>query len=212
MDLSGQRTSYEVDGIDLNDFEPDPFAQFGRWFEEAREGGEPEPYAFVLATVDADGWPLSRTVLLRSVDENGFVFYTNYGSDKARAIEVTKRAGLTFLWHGQHRQVHVSGTVERVSEAESDAYFAKRPRDSQLGAWASEQSSVIDGRSVLEERLAEATARFAGRPVERPEFWGGYRISPRWVEFWQGQPSRLHDRVRFVNSNPGHWDRLILSP
>ena len=212
MDLSGERTSYEVDGIDLEHFEADPFAQFNLWFEQARDDGEPEPYAFVLATVDADGWPASRTVLLRSVDKSGFVFYTNYGSDKAKALEATGRAGMTFLWHGQHRQIHVSGTVERVAPEVSDAYFAKRPRDSQLGAWASEQSAVIDGRSVLEERLAAATARFDGVPVERPDFWGGYRISPRWVEFWQGQPSRLHDRVRFVASEPGQWDRLVLSP
>ena len=219
MDLSDQRISYETDGIDLAALHADPVEQFTRWFADAQAGDDPEPYAMVLSTVDADGWPLGRTVLLRHVDVRGFVFYTNYGSAKAQALEATGRAGLTFHWAGQHRQVHVSGAVERVSAEESDAYFAKRPRDSQLGAWASEQSTQIAGRHVLEGRLADAEARFAGTNVTRPDFWGGYRVSPRWIEFWQGQPNRLHDRVRYVRASGAGdetgadgWGRVILSP
>ncbi len=212
MDLSDQRTSYEAEGIDPDDLATDPFAQFASWFEHAQASAEPEPYAFVLATTDESGWPLSRTVLLRSLDEEGFVFYTNYTSAKGRALETTKKAGMTFLWHGPHRQIHVSGTVDRINESESDAYFSKRPRDSQLGAWASQQSSVIAGRHVLQARLAEAVERFGDGPISRPEFWGGYRIRPRWIEFWQGQPNRLHDRVRYVRNESGDWDKRILSP
>lgn len=211
MDLSDHRMNYETAGIDLESLHDDPIVQFSRWFADAEAAPVGEPYAMVLSTVDAAGWPLGRTVLLRQVDANGFVFYTNYGSAKARAVDATGRAGLTFHWHGQHRQVHVSGSVSRVSAAESDAYFAKRPRGSQLGAWASEQSVEIAGRHVLEERLAEATDRFAGRDVERPDFWGGYRVTPRWIEFWQGQPSRLHDRVRYSLVD-AKWSRAILSP
>lgn len=212
MDLSDHRTSYDSESIDVDSLAPDPFVQFGRWFEQAQLGGDPEPYAFVLATAGKDQWPASRTVLLRSFDDRGFVFYTNYRSTKAQAIEATGRAAMTFIWHGLHRQVHVSGSVDRVSAAESDEYFKKRPRGSQLGAWASDQSSVISGREELDAKLAEVTDRFEGVEVPRPEFWGGYRIQPRWVEFWQGQPSRLHDRVRYAQTNDGEWERLILSP
>ena len=212
MDLSDQRMSYETDGIDLEALHDDPIEQFAVWFADAQAGPDGEPYAMVLSTVDDDGWPLGRTVLLRQVDSQGFVFYTNYNSAKGRAIEATGRAGLTFHWHGQHRQVHVSGPVARVTDAESDAYFAKRPRGSQLGAWASEQSAEISGRSELEERLVEVTERFEGTDVDRPDFWGGYRVEPRWIEFWQGQPSRLHDRVRYIAKDGGGWARLILSP
>lgn len=212
MDLSDQRVSYDTEGIDVEALLDDPIEQFAAWFSDAQSSPDGEPYAMVLSTVDADGWPLGRTVLLRGVDSRGFVFYTNYHSAKGRAIEVTGRAGLTFHWHNLHRQVHISGPVTRVSESESDTYFAKRPRDSQLGAWASDQSAEISGRSVIEARLAEVTARFEGREVERPEFWGGYRVQPRWIEFWQGQPSRLHDRVRYIAAEDGGWSRVILSP
>lgn len=212
MDLSDQRISYESEGLDPASFSADPIEVFEQWFGEAQEGGEPEPYAMVLATVDESGWPHSRTVLMRQADAAGFVFYTNYNSAKGKALEHTGRASLTFLWHGLHRQVHIGGEVERVSAADSDAYFAKRPRESQLGAWASEQSTEIAGRHVLIERLAEAEERFADTAVQRPEHWGGYRIVPNRIEFWQGQPNRLHDRFRYQRVDHDAWTKAILSP
>lgn len=211
MDLSDQRMSYEVEGMDFAAMSASPIEQFASWFADAQSSGDPEPYAMVLSTVDASGQPRGRTVLLRGVDDRGFVFYTNYTSVKAQALDASSRAGLTFHWHGLHRQVHVEGVVERVSAEESDAYFAKRPRESQLGAWASDQSSPISQRQVLLDQLASATDTFDGRDVERPPHWGGYRVAPKRIEFWQGQPSRLHDRLEY-RAGPGGWERTILSP
>ena len=210
MDLSERRMSYEAEGIDLAAMADDPFTQFESWFSDAQASNEPEPYAMVVSTIDAQGRPRGRNVLLRGVDDRGFTFFTNYESAKAEAIESTGLAALTFHWHSLHRQVHVEGSAERVGADESDSYFAKRPRESQLGAWASAQSSIIDNRDVLLDRLAEVTERFAGGDVPRPEFWGGYRVSPARVEFWQGQPSRLHDRVRY-DRDQAIWNRVILS-
>lgn len=210
MDLSNERVSYDADGIDVDAMANEPFAQFETWFAEAVESGEPEPYAMVLSTVDEHGKPRGRSVLLRGVD-HGFVFYTNYESAKAKALESSGLGALSFRWFGVHRQVHVEGGVERVSAAESDTYFAKRPRESQLGAWASAQSSEIASRDELVARLSEATARFADESVERPPFWGGYRIIPSRVEFWQGQPSRLHDRIVYT-ARADSWSRSTLSP
>ena len=209
MDLSDQRISYEVDGLDVSDLHDDPFEQFRLWFDDTSASGEGEPYAMVLSTVDEQGRPRGRNVLLRAVD-HGWVFYTNYNSAKARALESSGLAGLTFSWQSLHRQVHIEGSVERVSAAESNAYFAKRPRDSQLGAWASEQSTVIS-RTDLEARLAEVNERFDGVDVPRPPFWGGYRVLPEQIEFWQGQPNRLHDRVRYERSD-NSWAKQRLSP
>lgn len=210
MDLSDQRVSYEVEGLSTHDVDDDPYAQFKTWFDEAAAAGQGEPYAMVLSTVDEGGRPRGRNVLLRAVD-HGFVFYTNYTSAKAVALEASGFAGLTFSWLALHRQVHVEGSVERVTEAESDAYFAKRPRDSQLGAWASEQSATIAGRAELQSRLIEVTERFGDGEVPRPPFWGGYRVVPEHFEFWQGQPSRLHDRIRYQPANDS-WERVRLSP
>lgn len=211
MDLSDQRMSYEAEGIDLDAMHLDPIEQFGAWFVDAQQSGEPEPYAMVLSTADADGQPRGRAVLLRGVSSDGFVFYTNYSSRKAKALEHAGRAGLTFLWHSLHRQVHVSGTIERVSNAESDAYFAKRPRGSQLGAWASDQSAELASRAELIDRLEHVTMRFDGGDVPRPDFWGGYRVVPADIEFWQGQPSRLHDRVLYHRES-ATWTRTRLNP
>ena len=180
MDLSDRRTSYEVDGLDADALHHDPFEQFRLWFDEAAAAGEPEPYAMVLSTVDEHGRPSGRNVLLRAVDD-GFVFYTNYTSSKAQALESSGFAGLTFTWHSLHRQVHIVGAVERVSDDVYDAYFAKRPRESQLGAWASDQSSPIDGRDELLGRLADASDRFDGVDVPRAPFWGGYRVMPEYL-------------------------------
>lgn len=211
MDLTDQRVSYDAERMEIGDMLDDPFAQFEQWFAEAEASGDPEPYAMVLSTVDVEGRPRGRNVLLRNVDDRGFVFYTNYESDKAVSIEATKVAGLTFRWFGVQRQVHVEGVVERIAAAESDDYFAKRPRESQLGAWASAQSRPIASRRELIDRLDEVTARFEGGAVPRPNFWGGYRVIPERIEFWQGQPSRLHDRIRYERAS-GEWQTVILSP
>lgn len=211
MDLSDHRVNYEAEGLDIAGLAADPIEQFSNWFADAQAADDPEPYSMVLSTVDADGRPRGRYVLLRAVDSDGFVFYTNYSSAKARAMESTGYAALTFRWFAVHRQVNIEGTVRRVEAAESDAYFAKRPRESQLGAWASEQSTEIEDRSVLIEQLSEVGRRFDGRNVDRPDFWGGYRVRPDRIEFWQGQPSRLHDRALYVRDGDG-WARSILSP
>ena len=196
----------------MDDTADDPIVQFNAWLDAAMEASAPEPAAMVLSTVDADGRPRGRNVLLRNFDGAGFVFFTNYGSDKARALDATSLASLTFYWYEVHRQVIVEGSVEKVSAAESDAYFAGRPRKSQLGAWASDQSAVIPDRQTLIDALDEVTRRFEGREVTRPPGWGGYRVVPRSVEFWQGQRSRLHDRIRYDRNPDGSWVRVRLSP
>lgn len=210
MDLSDLRTDYLAVGFDHDALANDPLEQFERWFEEAAASNDPEPYAMVLSTVDAAGWPRGRNVLLRGVD-HGFVFYTNRESAKGRALDHAGRAGLTFRWFDLHRQVHVEGDVERVSEETSDAYFAKRPRESQLGAWASDQSQPLADRAQLLTQMNAAERRFEGVEVPRPAHWGGYRVVPQQVEFWQGMSNRLHDRVRYGRDD-GSWERVVLNP
>lgn len=211
MDLSGTRTQYEAKALDPNSVSADPIEQFHIWMQDALDSGASEPTAMVLSTVDGDGQPRGRNVLLRGADASGFVFYTNYGSAKARAMAINPRVSLTFWWFTTHRQVIVEGTVELVSAEQSAAYFASRPRESQLGAWASAQSSEIAGREVLEVALADVTARYAGKEVPTPPFWGGYRVVPHAIEFWQGQPDRLHDRLLYRLGDSG-WSRVQLSP
>ena len=195
MDLSGVREAYETGGFDEADLADDPFSQFQRWFSEVEAAGYWEPNAMVLSTVTADGWPSARNVLLKRVDVDGFVLFTNYTSDKAVEMDANGRAALTFSWTELRRQVRVVGTAERLTEDESDGYWITRPRGSQLGAWASDQSVVVPNRSILEQAYAAAEQRWSDRPVERPTHWGGYRVRPQAVEFWQGRPDRLHDRL-----------------
>ncbi len=189
--------------------EPEPFAPFRRWFAAA--SGERDAPAMALATATRDGCPSLRFVLLKGFDERGFVFYTNMESRKAEELSVNPRAALCFFWHVLRRQVRVEGIAEPVSEAEADAYFATRPRDSQLGAWASEQSRPLDERTRLERRVAEFASRFAGRAVVRPPFWSGFRVVPQRIEFWQERPSRLHDRWLYTREGET-WRRQRLYP
>ena len=197
MSLRDRRVQYETAGLDLADLDPSPIVQWQRWYDQAAEGGVAEPNAMVVSTIADDGAPDARVVLVRAADERGLVFFTNYDSAKGRQLADDPVAAATFAWLDLHRQVRVRGNVVRVDEAESDDYFASRPRDSQIGAWASPQSSTINNRDDLMHRVAEVTARFEGKEVPRPDNWGGFRLQPVEFEFWQGRPNRLHDRFRY---------------
>ncbi|NCV09973.1 MAG: pyridoxamine 5'-phosphate oxidase, partial [Actinobacteria bacterium] len=193
MNLRDRRVQYETAGLDRGDLADDPIVQFGRWYADAVSAAIAEPNAFTLSTVDYRGRPNARVVLARGADERGLVFYTNYDGAKARELAGMPVAAGTFAWLDLHRQVRVRGAITRLSASESDDYFASRPRDSQLGAWASPQSEPIADRAELERRVADVRARFADALVPRPEFWGGWLLTPDEWEFWQGRPSRLHD-------------------
>ena len=209
MPIANLRREYLGEPLSETDSDPDPFAQFARWFEQARIL-EPDPTAMVLATATRDGRPSARTVLLKGVDARGFVFYTNYDSRKAREIAETARASLLFSWRSLERQVCVNGTADKVSDVESDEYFATRPIESRWSVYASHQSQVVQSRAVLESRF-EAARRLYGDAVPRPVWWGGYRVVPDELEFWQGRPSRLHDRLRYLKDGGG-WTRRRLAP
>jgi pyridoxamine 5'-phosphate oxidase len=216
-DPASMRAHYRAEGLDEGDLAAHPMAQFSRWFEQAAQaavhGFVHEPNAMVVSTADAEGRPSSRTVLLKQYDDQGFVFYTNYDSRKAHELARNPYISLLFPWHPMARQVIVTGTARRTDRNETAAYFRTRPHGSQLGAWASTQSAVISGRSELDVTYAELDARYPeGEQVPVPPHWGGFRIAPQTVEFWQGRENRLHDRLRYVAEPDGGWRIERLSP
>ncbi len=211
--LADLRTNYSRASLDEADVASDPVRQFDKWFNEALDAQLPEPNTMTLATVNAEGRPSARIVLIKGVDERGFVFFTNYESRKGRELAHNPNAALLFYWIELERQVRIEGRIEKTSAAHSDAYFASRPAGSRIGAWASEQSAVIANRGVLEAREREFSERYGEHPP-RPPHWGGYRLVPDAIEFWQGRPSRLHDRLRYTRDAASNtpWTIERLSP
>lgn len=211
MSLADLRKDYTMSGLLEKDLARDPFRQFDKWFQEAEAAKLVEPNAMTLATATKDGRPSARTVLLKGIDGRGFVFYTNYESRKGRELAENPRASLAFPWIALERQVIIEGTLTKLSREESAAYFHSRPRASQLGAWVSQQSSIITGRSVLEDAMKALEKKHAGAEIPLPPAWGGYRLAPESVEFWQGRRSRLHDRLRY-RREAGEWIVERLAP
>jgi pyridoxamine 5'-phosphate oxidase len=209
--LADLRKEYSLSGLVEKDLARDPFRQFEKWFQEAEAAKLTEPNAMTLATVGKDGRPSARTVLLKGLDGRGFTFFSNYESRKGRELELNPHVSLVFPWIALERQVLVEGTVTKISREESDAYFHSRPRASQLGAWVSQQSAIISGRSVLEESMKALEKKYAGAEVPLPPHWGGWRVAPETVEFWQGRRSRLHDRLRYRRNQDG-WTVERLAP
>ncbi len=211
MDAGSLRREYTRAGLHEADMDADPIVQFNKWFEKVIEADLHEPNAMILATATPDGRPSARTVLLKGYDERGFVFYTNYEGRKASELEANPACALLFYWGELERQVRIEGRVGRISVEESDAYFASRPRGSRLGAWASEQSRPVGDRVVLEERVRALEEEYEDREIPRPTFWGGYRVEPHTIEFWQGRENRLHDRLVYRQTG-GEWKLERLQP
>ena len=211
-DIAAIRKDYKLKSLDEQQVDKDPFNQFNRWWQEALESNIDEINAMTLATADNTGKPSARIVLLKGVTDAGFIFFTNYASHKAAELAMNPQACLVFFWKELERQIRIEGNVEKVSAAESDEYFNSRPEGSKIGAWASPQSQVISSREVLEEQVAATIQRFSGESIQRPEHWGGYILKPTQIEFWQGRPSRLHDRLRFKQAEANQWNIERLAP
>jgi pyridoxamine 5'-phosphate oxidase len=206
------REKYMQEGLELEALNPNPYKQFEHWFAQIVDSGIPEPNAMIVATVDGEGQPWQRTVLLKIFDERGFVFFTNYESRKAQQIAVNPKVSLLFAWYALGRQVKITGTAEKISSAESLKYFATRPRGSRIGAWASPQSQVISSRSLLMQKVDELKRKFAEGEIPLPTFWGGYRITPSTFEFWQAGEYRLHDRFLYTPADGEGWTIQRLAP
>lgn len=210
--VAALRKDYTLQGLRETDIDLNPFQQFQKWFDQAIAAQLPEPNAMTLATATQEGKPSARMVLLKNFDERGFVFYTNHKSHKGQELANNPHAALVFWWAELERQVRIEGCVEKVSDQESDEYFHSRPFSSRLGAWTSEQSQVISSREILELRLQELKTEYENKEVQRPPHWGGYRVIPTGIEFWQGRPSRLHDRLHYRQLDDGSWGVERLSP
>ncbi|REE02036.1 pyridoxamine 5'-phosphate oxidase [Marinoscillum furvescens] len=212
LDIASLRNEYSKASLDLDSTSSSPIEQFLKWFEEAQKSEITEPNAMVLSTADLKGYTTQRTVLLKAFDEKGFVFYTNYSSKKAQQISENNQVSLLFPWYQLERQVIITGRAEKVSTAESLKYFTSRPSGSQLGAWVSHQSKIITSRGILEQKLNEIKEKFKDGKIPLPDFWGGYRVIPNSIEFWQGRPSRLHDRIYYSSDSDNNWSKQRLSP
>lgn len=212
MNITDLRSEYTKHGLRHADLDENPFGQFRTWFEQACTAELIEPNAMALATVGADGHPTVRNVLLKAYDERGFVFFTNYESDKAKQIAENPHVGLLFSWLALERQVSITGQAEKISRAESLRYFLSRPLGNRMGAWVSHQSRVISSRKILEMKLDEVRRKFADGQVPLPSFWGGYRVVPKRFEFWQGRPYRLHDRFQYLRESENGWRIARLAP
>ncbi|NJM72644.1 MAG: pyridoxamine 5'-phosphate oxidase [Scytonema sp. RU_4_4] len=210
--IANLRKDYTLQGLSEKDVDTNPFIQFKQWFDQAIAAQLPEPNAMTLATATPDGQPSARMVLLKGFDQRGFVFYTNYNSHKGQELAENPQASLVFWWAELERQVRISGRVEKVSENESDEYFYSRPLNSRLGAWVSHQSEVIESREVLEQRMQELQIQYQDQDVKRPRHWGGLRVIPIEIEFWQGRSNRLHDRLLYTRLDSSSWKIVRLSP
>ena len=210
--IADLRKDYTLENLNEEEIDKNPFIQFKVWFNQSVAAQLPEPNAMTLATCTPDGKPSARMVLLKDIDERGFVLFTNYNSQKGQEISVNPHAALVFWWAELERQVRIVGTVEKISSAQSDSYFEVRPPFSRLGAWASNQSAVISSRDVLEAQLIEFQRQYENQEVPRPPHWGGFRVIPQEIEFWQGRSSRLHDRLRYTLVDNGNWKIERLSP
>ena len=211
MSIASIRKDYQLQSLSEADVKQDPIEQFGKWWDEAIASAIDEVNAMTLATVNKEGKPDARIVLLKGYDEQGFVFFTNYQSSKGQQLSASPFATLVFFWKELERQVRIEGTCEKVSEQESDAYFHSRPEGSRLGAWASPQSSIIEGRHLIEKNLEQLQDQYKGSTIPRPPHWGGYRVVPTAIEFWQGRSSRLHDRIKYSKEN-NEWKIVRLAP